>query len=59
VGGDQIKELSFFPGMNVSSEKKIKVFKNVIEQIAKKNDLIKMSLHCANTVSNMKVMKIK
>jgi peptidoglycan-N-acetylglucosamine deacetylase len=35
IGGDQLKELAFFPGMNVSSEQKVKVFMNVIETLKK------------------------
>ena len=35
IGGDQIKDLAFFPGMNINSEDKVKVFKNVIEIIMK------------------------
>ena len=35
IGGDQISELSFFPGMNVSSEKKVLIFKKVIQKIQK------------------------
>jgi len=31
IGGDQINDLAFFPGMNVASKEKVKVFKNVIE----------------------------
>jgi hypothetical protein len=33
IGGDQLKELAFFPGMDVSSEQKVKVFMNVIETL--------------------------
>jgi peptidoglycan-N-acetylglucosamine deacetylase len=33
IGGDQIKDLAFFPGMNVSSDQKVKVFMNVIETL--------------------------
>lgn len=30
IGGDQIKQLAFFPGMNICSERKAKVFRTVI-----------------------------
>ena len=33
IGGDQLNELAFFPGMNVSSGQKVKVFMNVIETL--------------------------
>jgi len=35
IGGDQIRELAFFPGMNVASEKKVHVFKVVIGTLKK------------------------
>jgi hypothetical protein len=43
VGGDQIKELSFFPGMNVKSAKKVEIFKNVIKALSKRYYLGNMS----------------
>ena len=42
IGGDQISELAFFPGMNVSSEKKIKVFKNVVGFLQKHYEVLNM-----------------
>jgi len=33
IGGDQLTELAFFPGMNVSSDQKVRVFMNVIETL--------------------------
>lgn len=43
IGGDQITELAFFPGMNVSSEKKVKIFKIVITELMKKHELKSMT----------------
>ncbi len=43
IGGDQIKQLAFFPGMNISSEKKVKVFKTVIKALKKRYDLMGMN----------------
>ncbi|MEO5893869.1 MAG: polysaccharide deacetylase family protein [Ferruginibacter sp.] len=45
IGGDQIKQLAFFPGMNVSSEKKTKIFKQVINSLTKYYDVQNMSKH--------------
>jgi hypothetical protein len=45
IGGDQVPELAFFPGMNVSSEKKVKVFKTVIQKLAKNYQLVNMTAH--------------
>ena len=43
VGGDQIKELAFFPGMQISSERKTKVFKEIISALSKHFELVNMS----------------
>ena len=43
IGGDKIKALAFFPGMNLDSEKKVKVFKYVIKKMQKNYNLVNMS----------------
>src|SRR6185312_14609335 len=60
IGGDQISELAFFPGMNVSSEKKVAVFKNVIRLLQKHYDVVNMSEHWSvlGKERNMKLKKI-
>jgi hypothetical protein len=45
IGGDQITQLAFFPGMNVSSNQKVKVFKNVIGLLQKHYSVVNMSEH--------------
>jgi len=45
IGGDQITQLAFFPGMNVSSSKKVEVFKNVIMSLSKNYDMVNMTKH--------------
>ncbi|MBT3802745.1 MAG: polysaccharide deacetylase family protein [Bacteroidetes bacterium] len=45
IGGDQITQLAFFPGMNIESEKKAEVFKYVINLLKKHYDLSFMSTH--------------
>ena len=45
IGGDQISQLAFFPGMNVKSAKKIEIFKNVIKILSKRYYLGNMSEH--------------
>ena len=61
IGGDQVAELAFFPGMNVSSGKKVEVFKNVIKKLSKHYDMINMSRHweCIDNNRKMKVKKIQ
>jgi hypothetical protein len=43
IGGDQIKQLSFFPGMNVGSERKVRIFWEVISLLRGKCILVNMS----------------
>lgn len=43
IGGDKIQALAFFPGMNLTSEKKVKVFKYVIKKMQKNFNLVNMS----------------
>jgi hypothetical protein len=45
IGGDQVTELAFFPGMNISSEKKVKVFKTVLKMMEKHYELVNLSKH--------------
>lgn len=47
IGGDQIKQLAFFPGMNVKSEHKLKVFRYIIRHLKKNFYLVPMSKHIA------------
>jgi hypothetical protein len=47
IGGDMVPELKFFPGMNIHSEVKTKIFLNVIRRFSKDFQLVKMSEHAA------------
>ncbi|HXR82911.1 MAG TPA: polysaccharide deacetylase family protein [Hanamia sp.] len=49
IGGDKIEALAFFPGMNLNSDKKVKVFKYVMQKMQKNFELMNMS-EFANTV---------
>jgi hypothetical protein len=43
IGGDQVPELAFFPGMNVNSEQKVKVFKIAVQKLKFHFNLSNMS----------------
>ena len=45
IGGDQIKSLAFFPGMNITSDRKIYIFKKVIRKLAEHYTLVNMRDH--------------
>ena len=51
IGGDQVPELAFFPGMNVQSNKKVEVFKTAIKTLAKHYQLVNMSSHARNIMN--------
>ncbi len=55
IGGDQITQLAFFPGMNVSSDKKVEVFKNVINTLSKNYDMVNMTTHSEEMEKNGKM----
>ena len=43
IGGDHVPELSFFPGMNIKSEQKLKVFEIAIGILKRNFELVPMS----------------
>ena len=43
IGGDQITQLAFFPGMNIKSDKKLKIFEIAIGILKKHFDLLPMT----------------
>jgi hypothetical protein len=45
IGGDQLATLSFFPGMDVSSKKKIIVFNTALSMLTKHFEIINMASH--------------
>ncbi len=58
IGGDQIKDLAFFPGMNVSSKYKTKLFIEIINEIKKNFSIVNMRTF-ANRLSSGKDIKQK
>ncbi|MCF8370335.1 MAG: polysaccharide deacetylase family protein [Bacteroidales bacterium] len=45
IGGDKVTQLAFFPGMNIDSETKSRVFKYVIKKLKSKFRLVTMEEH--------------
>jgi hypothetical protein len=58
IGGDQITQLAFFPGMNVTSDRKVEIFKTVIGKISANYQFKNMSDYCESvkTKTNPKVI---
>jgi hypothetical protein len=45
IGGDQIPQLKFFPGMDISSERKTELFKKVLGKLRERYDVVPMGEH--------------
>jgi peptidoglycan-N-acetylglucosamine deacetylase len=56
IGKDHVPELSFFPGMNIESEKKLKVFEKTINILKKHFQLVNMSQFAASLSSDLKIL---
>jgi hypothetical protein len=54
VGRDQIEQLAFFPGMNISGSRKVEVFKIVIQALKKSYNLVGMNNYCSQYLQNQK-----
>jgi len=57
IGGDKIKELAFFPGMDLASDQKVKVFNKMISTLSKHFNLVDMSTH-ANAILKRDYLKV-
>ncbi len=57
IGGDQIKSLAFFPGMNISSNRKVFIFKKVMKKLAKHYTLVDMNTH-VNAIKDKGSLKV-
>lgn len=45
IGGDEIPELKFFPGMDIASERKVEVFEHVIRKLSKHYEMVDMGTY--------------
>lgn len=55
LGGIQVPELAFFPGMDLTRDHKIKIFKKVIKTFSKHFKLVNMSTHAKAILEDKKV----
>jgi peptidoglycan/xylan/chitin deacetylase (PgdA/CDA1 family) len=53
LGGDQVPDLAFFPGMDITGERKVILFKNVLRTVENHFTLVNMSSH-AQSLSTRK-----
>ncbi|HYM92708.1 MAG TPA: polysaccharide deacetylase family protein [Chitinophagaceae bacterium] len=59
IGGKDAPELAFFPGMNVQSEKKLKIFEITIRILKKNFELLPMSEFAKQLPGKRKTVRIK
>ena len=50
IGGDKVQELSFFPGMDVRTSKKMEIFNRVLRYLQKYYDLISLNTFAESTI---------
>jgi len=59
IGGDELKEISFFPGMDISSGHKRSLFKKVIKQISGHYNLVSMGRHAMEILSKGNIKRVQ
>ncbi|MFX0197128.1 MAG: polysaccharide deacetylase family protein, partial [Candidatus Hodarchaeota archaeon] len=55
IGCDQVSELAFFPGMDLSSSRKIQVFEKVVKMLSRYFTLVNMSTHAKSVFKSQKI----
>ena len=60
ISGNEVPELAFFPGMDLSKQKKMDLFHKVIKIFSKHYTLVKMSTHAKSLLKqeSLKVIKL-
>lgn len=58
IGGNDVPQLSFFPGMNISSNKKLEVFETAITMLKKNFELMPMAEFSKNFIAAQKEIKL-
>ncbi len=59
IGGDDVPQLAFFPGMNINSEKKMEVFETAMKMMKKHFELLPMSTFSQRFSNNLKEIEPK
>jgi hypothetical protein len=58
IGKDAVSELAFFPGMDISSERKTRIFLKVLRMLSEDFQLVNMSTFAQDILQNGKIKKI-
>ncbi len=59
IGKDHVPSLAFFPGMNIKSERKLKIFEITIQILKDNFDLVPMSKYSESLSADMKTIPLK
>lgn len=59
IGGDEAKEIAFFPGMDIAGSRKIKLFKSVMELLSRHYDVVSMNRHARDILGNGNLMQVE
>lgn len=59
IGGDKIQALAFFPGMDLTSDRKARIFNEVIGTLGKHFNLVGMGTHADHLIQNRHLKSIK
>jgi hypothetical protein len=59
IGGDDVPQLAFFPGMNIKSGKKLEVFETAMTMLKKHFELLPMSEFAKNFTGDLKELEPK
>ena len=57
IGSDQVPQLSFFPGMDVSSTRKLEIFERVLTRLRRSFSLAPMGLHARSLLEGGQLRK--
>lgn len=59
IGKDHVPALAFFPGMNIQSERKLKIFEIAVNMLKENFDLLPMERFSKTLKSDLKIIPIK
>jgi len=51
IGGDQVPELAFFPGMDLNGDRKIEIFEKVLRELSNHFNLVSMAVHAESILN--------
>lgn len=59
IGGDDVPSLAFFPGMNIKSERKLKIFEITITMLKENFELLPMEKFTKTLTTDLKTITVK